>query len=34
MNYRNMTRILHLNKSGLENIEFNNYATYGNKEDS
>jgi len=23
--------ILHLNKSGLGNIEFNNYGTYGNK---
>jgi hypothetical protein len=29
-----MIWVLHLNKSGLEILNFNNYGTYGNKGDS
>jgi len=29
-----MLWVLHLNKSGLGNINFNNYGTYGNKGNS
>jgi len=34
MNYHNMIWVLHLNKSGLRILNFNNHETYGNKRDS
>jgi hypothetical protein len=34
MNYHNMIWVLHLNKSELGILNFNNYGTYGNKGNS